>query len=127
MCCSAYESELPQFRFPYTNATYNNPQNLWVFAYVPPALSRRAHTHRRAQRVQALPLIASVVYMWCSGVELVELHGLGHYVLVHHEGRLEIPVALPAKEVEAVRCEGLVQIDTVVREEVSSVAGNLGT
>ena len=61
VCCSAYESELPQFRFPYTNATYNNPQNLWVFAYVPPALSHRARTHRRAQRVQALPLIASAV------------------------------------------------------------------
>ncbi|KIP04036.1 hypothetical protein PHLGIDRAFT_121058 [Phlebiopsis gigantea 11061_1 CR5-6] len=28
----AYESELPQLRFPYTNATYNNPQNLWIFA-----------------------------------------------------------------------------------------------
>lgn len=31
---TAYESELPLFRFPYTNATYNNPQNLWEFAYV---------------------------------------------------------------------------------------------
>nr|GAT43444.1 predicted protein [Mycena chlorophos] len=28
----AYVSELPQFRFPYTLDTYNNPQNLWLFA-----------------------------------------------------------------------------------------------
>ncbi|KAJ7028713.1 hypothetical protein C8F04DRAFT_1118448 [Mycena alexandri] len=27
----AYVSELPQFRFPYTLDTYNNPQNLWLF------------------------------------------------------------------------------------------------
>ncbi|KAH9947801.1 hypothetical protein B0H21DRAFT_876506 [Amylocystis lapponica] len=28
----AYESELPQYRFPYTIDTYMNPQNLWVYA-----------------------------------------------------------------------------------------------
>ncbi|KAI0790457.1 hypothetical protein C8Q75DRAFT_117560 [Abortiporus biennis] len=28
----AYKSELPQLRFPYTSDTYNNPQNLWIFA-----------------------------------------------------------------------------------------------
>ncbi|KAF8270054.1 hypothetical protein EI94DRAFT_1723741 [Lactarius quietus] len=28
----AYVSELPQYRFPYTAETYNNPQNLWLFA-----------------------------------------------------------------------------------------------
>ncbi|KAH8102238.1 hypothetical protein BXZ70DRAFT_62790 [Cristinia sonorae] len=28
----AYESELPQFRFPYTKDTVSNPQNLWTFA-----------------------------------------------------------------------------------------------
>ncbi|KAH9854585.1 hypothetical protein C2E23DRAFT_817092 [Lenzites betulinus] len=27
-----YKSELPHFRFPYTAATYNNPQSLWSFA-----------------------------------------------------------------------------------------------
>ncbi|KAI0686326.1 hypothetical protein BC835DRAFT_1408615 [Cytidiella melzeri] len=27
-----YQSELPQFRFAYTNETYNNPQALWLFA-----------------------------------------------------------------------------------------------
>lgn len=27
----AYLSELPNFRFPYTMDTYNNPQNLWLF------------------------------------------------------------------------------------------------
>ncbi|THH27364.1 hypothetical protein EUX98_g6832 [Antrodiella citrinella] len=30
----AYVSELPQLRFAYTKDTYNNPQNLWTFAYV---------------------------------------------------------------------------------------------
>ncbi|KAG6915617.1 hypothetical protein DXG01_010693 [Tephrocybe rancida] len=30
----AYVSELPLLRFPYTKDTYNNPQNLWTFAYV---------------------------------------------------------------------------------------------
>ncbi|KAI0089698.1 hypothetical protein BDY19DRAFT_889505 [Irpex rosettiformis] len=29
-----YQSELPQFRFAYTNETYNNPQKLWLFVYV---------------------------------------------------------------------------------------------
>ncbi|OBZ76716.1 hypothetical protein A0H81_03224 [Grifola frondosa] len=28
----AYESEPAHFRFPYTKDTYNNPQNLWIFA-----------------------------------------------------------------------------------------------
>jgi hypothetical protein len=28
----AYLSEQPQYRFPYTVETYNNPQNLWLFA-----------------------------------------------------------------------------------------------
>ncbi|KAI0267472.1 hypothetical protein BC834DRAFT_822437 [Gloeopeniophorella convolvens] len=28
----AYKSELPKLRFPYTSDTYNDPQNLWVFA-----------------------------------------------------------------------------------------------
>ncbi|KAF9034688.1 hypothetical protein BDZ89DRAFT_505666 [Hymenopellis radicata] len=28
----AYRSELPKLRFPYTFDTYNNPQNLWLFA-----------------------------------------------------------------------------------------------
>ncbi|KAF5384319.1 hypothetical protein D9615_003317 [Tricholomella constricta] len=28
---TAYVSELPRFRFPYTKDTYNNPQNLWTF------------------------------------------------------------------------------------------------
>ncbi|KAJ7130238.1 hypothetical protein C8R44DRAFT_775165 [Mycena epipterygia] len=28
----AYVSELPKYRFPYTLETYNNPQNLWLFA-----------------------------------------------------------------------------------------------
>ncbi|KAI8989136.1 hypothetical protein BD414DRAFT_415407 [Trametes punicea] len=27
-----YKSQLPHFRFPYTSDTYNNPQNLWIFA-----------------------------------------------------------------------------------------------
>ncbi|KAJ7057006.1 hypothetical protein C8F01DRAFT_1153041 [Mycena amicta] len=29
---AAYVSELPKLRFPYTPDTYNNPQNLWLFA-----------------------------------------------------------------------------------------------
>jgi len=28
----AYVSERARLRFPYTNETYNNPQNLWTFA-----------------------------------------------------------------------------------------------
>ncbi|KAI5117463.1 hypothetical protein M0805_004067 [Coniferiporia weirii] len=30
----AYVSELPKFRFAYTKETFNNPQNLWIFACV---------------------------------------------------------------------------------------------
>jgi len=28
----AYVSETPRYRFPYTEKTYNNPQNVWIFA-----------------------------------------------------------------------------------------------
>ncbi|KAK0460733.1 uncharacterized protein EV420DRAFT_1641267 [Desarmillaria tabescens] len=45
----AYVSELPRFRFPYTFDTYNNPQNLWIFAnkelFPPPPPSHHHHHH----------------------------------------------------------------------------------
>ena len=73
---------------------------------------------------------------WCSVwetdlvqflVELVKLCGLRHLLLVHEEWRLDFPVALAAQEVEAVRDERLVEIDTIAGEVVSSVTGDLHT
>lgn len=58
-------------------------------------------------------------------VELRQLRGLGHHLLVHHEWRLDVLVASLAQELEAVGDECLVQVDTVVGQEVSSVSGNL--
>ena len=58
-------------------------------------------------------------------VELRELCGLGHHLLVHHEWWLEISVPFLAQEVKAVRDKSLIEVDTVVREEVASVTSDL--
>jgi len=55
-------------------------------------------------------------------VELVKLRSLGHYVLVHEERRLDLLVASFAQKIEPVGDEGLVEVDPVIREEVSTVA-----
>lgn len=57
-------------------------------------------------------------------VKLVKLRRLRHLVLVHHEWRLDLLVPTLLEEVEAVRNECLVQVDSVVREEVTSMASN---
>lgn len=56
-------------------------------------------------------------------IELVKLCGFGHYVLVHEEGRLDLLVTFFAQEVEAVGDHGLIEVNTVVCEEVSTVTG----
>ena len=60
-------------------------------------------------------------------VELVELSCLGHLVLVHEKGRLDLAVASFAEKVEAVGDKGLVKVDAIVREEEPSMACNLCT
>jgi len=59
-------------------------------------------------------------------VELLELGGLGHDLLAHHEGSLDLLVLLLAEEVKTVVDKGLVEVDTVVGEEVATVAVDLG-
>ena len=60
-------------------------------------------------------------------VKLIELRSLRHDVLVHQEWRLYFFVSPLAQQVEPVRDEGLIKVDTVIREEVSTVARDLGT
>lgn len=57
-------------------------------------------------------------------VELVKLGSLGHLILVHHERRLDLLVSAFTEEVKAISDQCLVEIDTVIREVVSSVARN---
>ena len=47
-------------------------------------------------------------------VELIELRGLCHYIFVHHEGGLNLLVSSFSEEVESIRYESLVEIDTIV-------------
>lgn len=59
-------------------------------------------------------------------VKLLELGSLGHDLLAHHEGSLDLLVLTLAEEVEAVVDERLVEVDTIVGEEVAAVAVDLG-
>jgi len=56
-------------------------------------------------------------------VELVKLRSLGHYVLVHEEGWLDLLVASFPQKIETIGDEGLVEVDAIVCEEVAPVAG----
>jgi len=60
-------------------------------------------------------------------VKLIELRRLRHDVLVHQEWRLYFFVSPLAQQVEPVRDESLIKVDTITREEVSTVARDLGT
>lgn len=58
-------------------------------------------------------------------IKLIELCGLRHDVLVHHERRLDFSVSPLAQEVEPVRDESLIEVDTIIREEVSTMTRDL--
>lgn len=58
-------------------------------------------------------------------VELIELRRLGHDVFVHEEWRLDLLVASFPQEVEGVCDQCLVQVDTVIRQEIASVTSDL--
>ena len=60
-------------------------------------------------------------------VKLIELRRLRHDVLVHQEWRLDFFVFPLAQKVEPVRDESLIEVDTIIREEVSTMARDLGT
>ena len=60
-------------------------------------------------------------------VELVELCGFCHYVLIHEEGGLDLLVTLFTQKVETIGDQSLVEVDTVVCEEVATVAGDFCT
>jgi len=60
-------------------------------------------------------------------IELVELCGFRHYVLVHEERGLDLLVTLFTQKVETVGDQSLVEVDTVVCEEVATVAGDFCT
>lgn len=60
-------------------------------------------------------------------VKLIELRRLRHDVLVHQEWRLDFFVFPLAQKVEPVRDESLIEVDTIICEEVSTMARDLGT
>lgn len=60
-------------------------------------------------------------------IELVELCGFRHYVLVHEERGLDLLVTLFTQKVETVGDQGLVEVDTIVCEEIATVAGDFCT
>jgi hypothetical protein len=62
-----------------------------------------------------------------SLVKLGELSSLGHESLVHEERGLDLLELALLEEVKSVRDHGLVQIDSISRQEVSSVTSDLGT
>jgi len=59
-------------------------------------------------------------------IELIELRCLRHDVLIHQKRRLDLSVFPLSQEVEPIRDEGLIEVDTIIREEVPTMAGDLG-
>ena len=58
---------------------------------------------------------------------MIQLSSLGHHILPHHEGRLDLLVPSLPQELQAVVDQSLVQVETVVGQEETSVTGDLGT
>ena len=58
-------------------------------------------------------------------VKLTQLGSLGHNVLVDHEWWLDLLVSAFSKEVESITDQRLVEVDTIVCEEVASVPCDL--
>ena len=59
-------------------------------------------------------------------VELFKLGGFGHYFLVHEEGRLNLLISSFTQKVETVGDECLVEVNTVICEEVATVSRYFG-
>lgn len=60
-------------------------------------------------------------------VKLIQLRGLRHDILVHHEWGLNFFVSSLAQKVEPVRDECLIEVDAIIREEVATVTGDFGS
>jgi len=71
--------------------------------------------------------VPSMMHLVELFVKLIELGRLRHDVLVHQEWRLDFFVSSLAQQVEPVRDEGLIEVDTIIREKVSTMARDLGT
>lgn len=71
--------------------------------------------------------VQSMMHLVELFVKLIELRRLRHDVLVHQEWRLDFFVSPLAQQVEPVRDESLIEVDTIIREEVSTMARDLGT
>jgi hypothetical protein len=56
-------------------------------------------------------------------VELFKLSSFGHYFLVHEEGRLNLLISSFTQKVETIGDEGLVEVNTIICEEVATVSG----
>ena len=71
--------------------------------------------------------VQSIMHLVELFVKLIELCRLRHDVLVHQERWLDFSVSPLAQKVEPVRDESLIEVDTIIREEVSTMARDLGT
>lgn len=60
-------------------------------------------------------------------IEIIQLSSLGHVVLEHELRRLESSVSLVGKEFETVVYQRLVEEDTPLAKEISTVANDLDT
>lgn len=60
-------------------------------------------------------------------VKLIKLRGLCHLVLVHKERRLYLFIPSASQEVQAVRNKRLIKVNTIARQVVASVTGDLST
>jgi len=60
-------------------------------------------------------------------VELIQLSGLGHHILPHHEGSLNLFVSTLSQELKAVVDQGLVEVESVICQEETSMTGDLCT
>ena len=65
------------------------------------------------------------IYLVELFVELIQLRGLCHHILVHHERWLDFSVSPFAQKVEPIRDECLIEVDTIVREEVATMTSDL--
>lgn len=57
-------------------------------------------------------------------VELIELGRFAHHIFTHEEWRLYLLIAASSEEIKPVVDHSLIQVDTIVCEEKSTVASN---
>lgn len=78
-----------------------------------------------SNQVLLVIIVSRTIKFVQSFIEFRELSSLSHHVSLHHEGGHDFLVTLFTEEVETIANKGLIQVDTVVYQEETSVASNL--